>query len=73
MNPAYVYGFSISPTLRFGNLYARASAGYGWDWGKKTWNYQGSPMNTAGGIKVRVCLCRLKSDIVIDLISKAKR
>lgn len=51
VNPAYVYGFSISPTLRFGNLYARASAGYGWDWGKKTWNYQGSPMNTAGGIK----------------------
>jgi hypothetical protein len=51
VNPAYVYGFSVSPTLRFGNLYARASAGYGWDWGKKTWNYQGSPMNTAGGIK----------------------
>ncbi len=51
VNPAFVYGFSVSPTLRFGNLYARASAGYGWDWGKKTWNYQGSPMNTAGGIK----------------------
>ncbi len=51
VNPAFVYGFSVSPTLRFGNLYARASAGYGWDWGKKTWTYQGSPMNTAGGIK----------------------
>ena len=51
VNPAFVYGFSVSPTLRFGDLYARASAGYGWDWGKKTWTYQGSPMNTAGGIK----------------------
>jgi len=51
VNPAFVYGFSVSPTVRFGNLFARASAGYGWDFGKKTWKYQGSPMNSDGGIK----------------------
>lgn len=51
VNPAYVYGFSVSPALRFGNFYARGSAGYGWDFGKKTWNYQGSAMNSKGGMK----------------------
>ena len=51
VNPAYVYGFSVSPALRFGNFYARGSAGYGWDLGKKTWNYQGSAMNSKGGMK----------------------
>ena len=50
-NPAYVYGFSVTPALRFGNFYARGSAGYGWDFGKKTWNYQGSAMNSNGGLK----------------------
>jgi len=51
VNPAYVYGFSVSPAFRFGNFYARGSAGYGWDFGKKTWNYQGSAMNSKGGMK----------------------
>ena len=50
-NPAYVYGLSVTPALRFGNFYARGSAGYGWDFGKKTWNYQGSAMNSNGGLK----------------------
>jgi hypothetical protein len=50
-NPAYVYGLSVTPALRFGNFYARGSAGYGWDFGKKTWNYQGSAMNSKGGLK----------------------
>ncbi|MDA0783332.1 MAG: autotransporter outer membrane beta-barrel domain-containing protein [Bacteroidetes bacterium] len=50
-NPAYIYGFSVTPALRFGNFYARGSAGYGWDFGKKTWNYQGSAMNSKGGMK----------------------
>ena len=50
-NPAYIYGVSVTPALRFGNFYARGSAGYGWDFGKKTWNYQGSAMNSKGGMK----------------------
>ncbi len=50
-NPAYIYGVSVTPALRFGNFYARGSAGYGWDIGKKTWNYQGSAMNSKGGMK----------------------
>jgi hypothetical protein len=51
VNPAYVYGFSVSPAVNVGNFYARGSLGYGWDFGKKTWNYQGSPMNNSGGLK----------------------
>ena len=51
VNPAYVYGLSISPALNFGNIYLRASVGYGWDLGNKMWKYQGTPMNNSGGLK----------------------
>lgn len=50
-NPAYIYGFSIEPALRFGPLFLRTSAGYGWDFGNKSWKYNKQFMNSDGGYK----------------------
>lgn len=50
-NPAYLYGFTVEPTLHVGPFFARLTGGYAWDFGDGAWKYQNEPMNNGSIFK----------------------